>query len=123
MSDERTFRRGDVVLLSSPYVTDPTRGKARPAVVIQNDVGNRFSPNLIVAAISSQLPKRQYPTNLIVRQDSREAEGTGLDRDSVVQAEVILTIPKASVVRRLGRFNDATMRALDQCVKVSLALA
>lgn len=122
MSEKQTFCRGDVVLVSFPYVTEPTRTKVRPAVIIQNDVGNRFSPNLIIAAISSQLPKRQYPTNLIVHQDSPEAEGTGLDRDSLVQAEVILTIPKASVVKRLGRFNDVTMRAIDQCVKVSLNL-
>lgn len=77
---------------------------------------------MVLAAISSQLPKRQHPTNLIVRQGSPEAEGTELDRDSVVQTEVILTIPKASVVKRLGRFNDVAMRAIDQCVKVSLSL-
>lgn len=122
MSKEQTFCRGDVVLVSFPYVTEPTRTKVRPAVIIQNNVGNRFSPNLIVAAISSQLPRREYPTNLIVRQDSSEAEGTGLGRDLVVQAEVILTVPKASVVKRLGQFNDVTMRAIDQCVKVSLDL-
>ncbi|GFP26641.1 mRNA interferase MazF [Candidatus Hakubella thermalkaliphila] len=122
MSKEQTFCRGDVVLVSFPYVTEPTRTKVRPAVIIQNNVGNRFSPNLIVAAISSQLPRREYPPNLIVRQDSPEAEGTGLDGDSVIQAEVILTVPKTSVVKRLGQFNDVTMRAIDQCVKVSLGL-
>ncbi|GFP23826.1 hypothetical protein HKBW3S09_01291, partial [Candidatus Hakubella thermalkaliphila] len=50
MSKEQTFCRGDVVLVSFPYVTEPTRTKVRPAVIIQNNVGNRFSPNLIVAA-------------------------------------------------------------------------
>lgn len=122
MSEERTFRRGDVVLVSFPYVTDPSRTKLRPAVIVQNDVGNQFSPNLIIAAISSQLPIRQYPTNMVLRQDSPAAEGAGLGRDSVVQAEVILTIPKASVAKRLGRFNDEAMRAIDQCLKVSLGL-
>ena len=122
MSEERTFRRGDVVLVSFPYVTDPSRTKQRPAVIVQNDVGNQYSPNLIIAAISSQLPIRQYPTNVVLRQDSPEAEGAGLGRDSVVQAEVILTIPKASVAKRLGRFNDGAMRAIDQCLKVSLGL-
>ncbi len=92
-------------------------------MIVQNDVGNRFSPNLIVAAISSQLPSRQYPTNLIIRHDSLEAEGTGLNRDSAVQSEVILTIPKASVARRLGRFNEVAMQAIDQCLRVSLGLA
>jgi len=122
MSEERGFRRADVVLVALPYVSDPTRTKLRPAVIVQNDVGNRFSPNLIVAAISSQLPARQYPTNVIVRHDAPEAEGAGLDRDSVVQAEVILTVPKANVVRRLGRFNDTAMRAVDACLRVSLGL-
>ena len=122
MSDGQTIRRGDVVLVTLPYVTDPARSKARPAVIVQNDIGNRFSPNLIVAAISSQLPRRGYPTNLIVRLGSPEAEGTGLDRDSVVQAEVILTIPKTGVPARLGRFGDAAIEAIDQCLKVSLAL-
>jgi mRNA interferase MazF len=122
MTDKQIFHRGEVILVSFPYVTDPARSKVRPAVIIQNDVGNRFSPNLIVAAISSQLPRREYPTNLIVHQGSPEAEGTGLDRDSVVQAEVILTIPKTSVVKRLGRFNDLTLRVIDQRVKVSLGL-
>jgi len=75
-----------------------------------------------VAAISSQLPRREYPTNIILRHNALEAECTGLDRDSVVQAEVILTIPKARVARRLGRFNDTAMRAVDQCLKVSLGL-
>ncbi|GFP31037.1 hypothetical protein HKBW3S34_01956 [Candidatus Hakubella thermalkaliphila] len=67
-------------------------------------------------------PGENTPPNLIVRQDSPEAEGTGLDGDSVIQAEVILTVPKTSVVKRLGQFNDVTMRAIDQCVKVSLGL-
>jgi len=123
MTEERAFRRGDVILVSLPFVTDPTTAKLRPAVVVQNDVGNRFSPNLIVAAISSQLPSRQYPTNVIVRASSAHAEGTGLDRDSVVQAEVLLTIPKAAVRQRLGRFTAPAMRLIDQCLKLSLGLA
>lgn len=122
MSEEGAFRRGDVVLVSFPYVTNPARSKLRPAVVVQNDVGNRFSPNLIVAAISSQIPIRHYPTNVVVRHEPPGAEGTGLGRDSVVQAEVILTIPKGSVARGLGRFDGSTMLAVDQCLRVSLGL-
>lgn len=123
MTDQTSaFRRGDVVLVSFPYVTDPAQSKVRPAIVIQNDVGNRFSPNVIVASISSQLPKRAYPTNLIVRANSPEAAGTGLDRDSVLQAEVIFTVPKAGVVRRLGQLSAVTQRAFDRCLAVSLGL-
>jgi mRNA interferase MazF len=122
MSEASDLRRGDVVLAALPLVTDATQTKARPAVVIQNDVGNRFSPNLIVAAISSRLPAREYPTDLIVHRDSELAAGAGLDRDSVVQAAVIVTIPKANVTRRLGHFGPTALRAIDQRVKVSLGL-
>lgn len=123
MSDKRPFRQGDVVLVSMPFISDSTQAKVRPAVIVQNDVGNRFSPNLIVVSISSQLPKRSYPTNLIVRQNTPEAQVAGLDRDSVVQAEVILTIPKTSIVKLLGRFDEVMMRVIDQCLKVSLGLS
>ena len=118
-----TFRRGDVVLVAFPLVTDFSQTKVRPAVVIQNDIGNRFSPNLIVAAISSRLPSRAYPTNFIVRLNTPEAKGTGLDRDSVVHADIILTIPKSRVIKTLGRFSDAAMQAIDRCLRVSLDLA
>jgi len=122
MSEERSYRRGEVLLVALPFVSAPARSKIRPAVVIQNNVGNRFSPNLIVAAISSQLPPRDYPTNYVVRLSSSEGEGTGLDRDSVVQAEVILTIPKVAVVRHLGYFGATAMRAIDERLRVSLDL-
>ena len=123
MIDRREFRRGDVVLASLPLPSDPSTAKIRPAVVVQNDVGNRFSANLIVAGISSQLPRRPYPTNLIVPRSSPEGQGTGLDFDSVVQTEVILTVAKGNVVRRLGRFPETAMRQIDECLGVSLGLS
>ena len=122
MTEARPFRRGDIVLVVSPFITDPSIRKTRPAVIVQNDVGNRFSPNLIVAAISTQIPTRRYPTNRVVRHGSREWEGTGLDRDSAVQTENILTIPKATVIQRLGRFSEGTMGDIDACLRVSLGL-
>ncbi len=122
MSEAPAYRRGDVVLAVIPFVSDTSQGKARPVVIIQNDVGNRFSPNLIIATISSQIPRRPYPTNVIVRLGSAEATGTGLDRDSVVQTEVIHTVPKSAIVRRLGQFESAVMQAIDRSVKVSLGL-
>jgi len=112
-----TYKRGDVLLVLFPFITDYAQSKPRPAVVIQNDVGNRFSPNLIVAAISGQVPGKNYPIN------HRLAQGAGgLDRASVVLAGVILTIPKASVIKRIGHFNDSDLRAVDECLRASLAL-
>ncbi|MFQ5341358.1 MAG: type II toxin-antitoxin system PemK/MazF family toxin [Anaerolineae bacterium] len=71
------FRRGDIVLVAFPLITDFSQSKVRPAVVVQTDVGNRFSPNLIVAAISSRIPRRAYPTNFIVRLDTPRGPGHG----------------------------------------------
>jgi len=122
MSEMRELRRGDIVLTRFPYITDPERSKERPAVVIQNDVGNRFSQNLIVAAISSRMPGRDYPIHFRVPTDSPQWKGTGLQRDSVVKTEVILTIPKKSVTQVIGRFGEAAMHSIDECLLISLGL-
>ena len=122
MTDPGEIRRGDIVLASIRFPTAPEQMKLRPAVVVQNDVGNRFSPNIIVAAISSQLPSRSYPTNLIIRLGSDLHDGTGLDRDSVVQGENIATVSKRQIAQRVGRFGDAAMGLIDECLRVSLAL-
>lgn len=122
MNEIREFRRGDVVLVRFPYITDFSKTKERPAVIIQNDAGNRFSSNLIVAAISSQIPSRQYPIHFWVRRGSTEAEDTGLRKDSIVQTEIILTISKTSVTKYLGRFNEAAMSVIDRCLRISLDL-
>lgn len=113
------MHRGDVVLVPFPFpfITDFGQSKPCPALVIQNDVGNRFSPNLIVAAISSKAPARDYPTNHRLR-----AGTAGLDRDSAALGSVILTIPQSSVLKRLGRLDEADMQAVDACLRVSLAL-
>ena len=122
MTEAPRFRRGDVVLARVQFVTDPTQIKLRPAVVIQNDRGNRVSPNLIVATISSRLPRRAYPTDFVIRRGSPESEGSGLDRDSVVEGENIFTIPKDDIARRIGRFNHLATQEIDRCLRRSLAL-
>lgn len=122
MSSAMEYRRGDVVLLPFPFISDLSRTKERPALVVQNDVGNRFSPNLIVAAISSHLPKRAYPTVYVIRAGSTEAQNAGLAKDSAVDASVLLTIPKTRVSQRLGHLSDQAMQEVNQCLRVSLAL-
>ena len=108
MNEASEFHRGDVVLIQFPFITDTSKKKDRPAVVIQNDFGNRFGSNLIVAAISSQIPSRKYPFHFWVQLDSPESDG--------------MTIPKTSIIRHLGRFNETAMKAIDECIKISLAL-
>jgi mRNA interferase MazF len=122
MNDPREFRRGDIILTAFPYITDPSKVKERPAVIIQNNIGNRYSSNLIVAAVSYQIPRREYPFHFWVPLDSPQAKGTGLQKASTVHTEIILTIPKASVTKCVGQFNDEAMKAIDECLRVSLAL-
>ena len=108
--------RGEVWLVNF----DPTIGaeiqKTRPALVIQNDVGNRVSPITIVAAITST-HKRAYPFQVRL-----PAGAAGLDVDSVVTLNHIRSIDRRRLVRRLGQVSAAAMRAVDRAIVVSLGV-
>ncbi len=111
-------RRGEVYLAS----LDPTVGaeikKTRPVLVVQNDVANRYSPIVIVAAITSHSEDTLYPTE--VRVESPEG---GLTSDSVVLLNQIRSIDKQRLIKRLGILKPATMREVDRALTISLALA
>lgn len=111
-------RRGEVYWVSF----DPTVGaeirKARPALVLQNDIANRYSPVTIVAAISSQFDEPLYPTEVLV-----QAPEGGLATDSVVLLNQIRSIDKRRLVRRLGTLRLPTLRQVDRAVQISLGLA
>ena len=105
------------MLLPLPLVTDFAQQKVRPAVVVQNDIGNRYSANVIIVPISSRVPEQDYPVN------HRLAAGiAGLDRPSVILAGTILTVPQSLVIRRIGRLPARDLVALDACMRVSLGL-
>ena len=110
-------RRGDVYLVNF----DPTIGaevkKTRPAVVIQNDIGNRWSPITIVAAMTSRFEDPLYPTEVLVR----ASEG-GLEVDSVVLLNQIRSVDKARLVRRLGALKGQTVKEVDRALLLSLGL-
>ena len=91
------IQRGDVVVVDLPFIQDFTKSKPRPVLVIQNNTGNHFSQNTIVLAISSQPPAKNYPIHYKIAADSPIGKAAGLDKDSVVQAEVILTIPQSLI--------------------------
>jgi len=119
---ESQFKRGDVVLVPFPFVTDFSKAKTRPAVVIQNDMGNLHSPNLILALISTSIPRKDYPFHYRIVVDSKSAKQSGLSQDSIVKAEIIITIPKSCVVKKIGSFPKEEMEKIDQCLRVSLNL-
>lgn len=110
-------RRGDVFLVSF----DPTLGaeiqKTRPALILQNDIANRFSPITIVAAITSQLDSKLYPTDVLIK-----APEAGLERDSVVLLNQIRSIDRQRLIRRLGRVTAETLRHVDRALTISVGL-
>lgn len=118
---EMAFYRGDIVLIEIPFAERKGR-KLRPAVIIQNNIGNRMSANLIVAAISSQVPVKALPVQYVVPEDTPVARVAGLPRASVVDCGNIATVSKTLVRRKLGAFPLEAMAKIDECLKISLAL-
>jgi mRNA interferase MazF len=110
-------KRGEVYLVRF----DPTVGaeirKARPALVLQNDIANRWSPITIVAAITSQFDEPLYPTEVAVW----PPEG-GLEVDSVVLLNQLRSIDRRRLVRRLGKLKPTTMAQVDRALLISVGL-
>jgi mRNA interferase MazF len=121
---EKTFKvrqelkRGDVILVN----LDPARGaekkKTRPCLIIQNDTGNKFSPLVIIAVITSQKEiDKKYPTDVWVE----KGEG-GLDVPSIVQCDQIRTIDKNRIIEKFGYLDSSRMVEVDKALKISLDL-
>jgi mRNA interferase MazF len=112
------LRRGEIHLCSF----DPTVGreikKTRPALVVQNDVGNRYSALTIVAAITSAVSPVPYPVEVVV--DPTAANG--LDVRSSIRLDQILTVDRQRLVRRLGAVDSAIMARVDEALRISLGL-
>lgn len=109
--------RGEIYLINF----DPTIGsevkKMRPALVIQNDVGNRYSDITIVAAISSKFGPKLYPTEVLIK-----AGEAGLTLDSVVLLNQIRSIDHQRIVKKLGKVSETTLRKTDRAIAISLGL-
>lgn len=110
------IRRGDIYYADLDPVVGSEQGGVRPVVVLQNDVGNKYSPTIIAAAITSQLNKNRMPTHV------RVSSQTDLPLDSVVLLEQLRTIDKKRLQQKVGRFPDETMREIDQALGVSIGL-
>lgn len=122
MSDNTPYRRGDVVLAELPFA-DVAGAKVRPVVVVQNDIGNRFSPNLIVVMSTSQVPSRALPVQLVVIAGSYACRSAGLDKATLIDCGVIHTLAKSHIIRKIGVLPAETLAQLDRRLKISLALA
>ena len=112
-----SVRRGDIFYADLSPVVGSEQGGMRPVLIVQNDTGNRHSPTVIAAAITSQTGKAKLPTHIeLIGADC------GLTRDSVIRLEQIRTIDKSRLRERMGRLDDATMKAVDNAISVSFGL-
>jgi mRNA interferase MazF len=110
-------KRGDVFYADLSPVVGSEQGGVRPVLVIQNDIGNRFSPTVIIAAITAQIQKAKLPTHVEV-----EAKTHGMERDSVILLEQIRTIDKQRLTDKITHLEDETMRKVDEALQISVGL-
>ena len=112
-----TIRRGDIFYADLSPVVGSEQGGIRPVLIVQNDVGNRFSPTVIAAAITSQKDKARLPTHIQLN-----STGSGLAKDSIVLLEQIRTLDKHRLRERAGQITPADQKRVDQALDVSLGL-
>ena len=110
-------RRGEIYVADLDPVVGSEQGSRRPVLIIQNDVGNQYSPTTIVAAITSQLSPKIYPTEVRVK-----AGNGGLDKDSAVLLNQVKTIDKIRLEKRLGELSAGMIKRVDEAIKISLGL-
>jgi len=111
------INRGDLYSACLDPVVGSEQGGIRPVLVIQNDVGNRHSPTVIVLAITGQINKARLPTHVPV-----PAEGNGLMKDSVILAEQIRTLDKRRLRERIGTIAPEVMEKVSEALKISLGV-
>lgn len=112
-----SVRRGDIFYAELNPVVGSEQGGTRPVLVIQNDIGNQYSPTTIVAAITSQLEKAKLPTHVEL-----DREMCGLERNSVVLLEQIRTIDKQRLKHKVSSLDDELMEKVNEALQISLAL-
>jgi len=108
-------KRGDIYYADLSPVIGSEQGGIRPVLIIQNDVGNKYSPTVIAAAITSQINKAKMPTHIEL-----SASEYGLYKDSVILLEQIRTLDKRRLKERIGALSDVTMSRVDKAILISL---
>ena len=112
-----TVKRGEIYYADLSPVVGSEQGGMRPVLIVQNDTGNRHSPTVIAAAITSRKYKARLPTHI-----EFSGRSVGLNRDSVILLEQIRTLDKSRLRERMGRLDETTMSAVDTALGVSFGL-
>lgn len=110
-------KRGDIYYADLSPVIGSEQGGVRPVLVVQNNVGNKYSPTIIIAAITSQINKARLPTHVEIN-----APDFGLPKDSVVLLEQIRTIDKKRLREKIGKFDEDMMKIVDEALKISIGI-
>ncbi len=111
-------KRGDIYYADLSPVVGSEQGGLRPVLIIQNDVGNRYSPTVIAAAITSRMGKTKMPTHIDVYADK-----AGLARDSVILLEQVRTLDKRRLREKMGHLDDTVMTEVNTAIAVSFGLS
>lgn len=110
-------KRGDIFYADLSPVIGSEQGGIRPVIIMQNDIGNRYSPTVIVAAITSQINKAKLPTHVEI-----SSEEYGLNRDSVVLLEQVRTLDKRRLKEKIGHMTDEDMKKVNSALLISFGL-
>jgi mRNA interferase MazF len=110
-------QRGEVYFADLSPVVGSEQGGIRPVLILQNDIGNRFSPTVIVAAITAQIQKAKLPTHVEIN-----AKKYGFDRNSVILLEQIRTLDKQRLTDKITKLDHDMMNKINQALEISLGL-
>jgi len=110
-------KRGDIYYADLSPVVGSEQGGIRPVLIIQNDIGNKYSPTVIAAAITSQINKAKMPTHIELG-----AKDYGLNKDSVILLEQIRTIDKKRLREKIGHLDEARMQKVNDALLISFGL-
>lgn len=113
----RRFMRGDLCYADLNPVVGSEQGGIRPVLIVQNDLVTGFCPTLLVAVVTGTHPKKDLPTHINV-----DAKGNGLYENSIILLEQVRTIDRRRILQYIGHLGDATMREVDDALKISFGL-
>ena len=113
-----SVKRGDIYYADLSPVVGSEQGGMRPVLIIQNDVGNRYSPTVIAAAITSRMGKTRLPTHIDIY-----AEKAGLAKDSVVLLEQVRTLDKRRLKEKMGHLDENIMNEINSAIAISFGLS
>ncbi|MFY9175495.1 MAG: type II toxin-antitoxin system PemK/MazF family toxin [Peptococcia bacterium] len=111
------IKRGDIYYADLNPVQGSEQGGTRPVLIVQNEIGNQYSPTTIIAAITSQLSKAKLPTHVEIK-----CESCGLEKDSVILAEQIRTIDKKRLKQKVSSLDEEIMDKVNKALEISLGL-